>query len=85
MPHHLAVVAKNQMGLLLIVLNTNLFVINFQQLPVSIGQAGFMDQYRQQLPNLETAFVGSGLHYIQEDQPQKIGQAIAQWMDRCGL
>ncbi|WP_264754793.1 hypothetical protein [Marinobacter sp. LV10R510-11A] len=44
-----------------------------------------MDQYRQQLPNLETAFVGSGLHYIQEDQPQKIGQAIAQWMDRCGL
>jgi haloalkane dehalogenase len=44
-----------------------------------------VDQYRQQLPNLETAFVGSGLHYIQEDQPQKIGQAIAQWMDRCGL
>jgi len=44
-----------------------------------------MDQHRQQLPNLKTAFVGSGLHYIQEDQPQKIGQAIAQWMDRCGL
>ena len=44
-----------------------------------------VDSYRKQLPNLETAFVGSGLHYIQEDQPQKIGQAIANWMDRYGL
>jgi haloalkane dehalogenase len=44
-----------------------------------------VDRYRQQLPNLETAFVGPGLHYIQEDQPEKIGQAIAQWMERYGL
>jgi len=35
-----------------------------------------VDWYRQQLPNLETAFVGSGLHYIQEDQPQKTASSL---------
>ncbi len=42
--------------------------------------ASTVDWYQEKLPNLETAFVGAGLHYIQEDQPEKIGQAIAQWM-----
>ena len=41
--------------------------------------------YRDQLPNTETADVGSGLHYIQEDRPHEIGVAIADWMDRHGL
>lgn len=34
------------------------------------------------LPNLESVLVGSGLHYIQEDQPDAIGAAIADWIDR---
>ena len=44
-----------------------------------------IDWYFQQLPNLETALVGSGLHYLQEDQPKNIGQAIAHWLDRHAL
>jgi haloalkane dehalogenase len=44
-----------------------------------------VDWYRERLPNLETAFAGQGLHYIQEDQPKAIGQAIAQWIERNGL
>lgn len=31
------------------------------------------------LPNLQTEYVGKGLHYIQEDHPDEIGEAVAQW------
>ncbi len=31
-------------------------------------------------PNLTTVDVGKGLHFIQEDHPQAIGQAIAEWL-----
>lgn len=34
------------------------------------------------LKNIETVFVGGGLHYIQEDQPEAIGRAIADWYRR---
>lgn len=34
--------------------------------------------------NLETQFVGYGLHYIQEDNPEAIGRGIADWMRRIG-
>lgn len=34
------------------------------------------------LKNIETAFVGGGLHYIQEDQPEAIGRAVADWHRR---
>ncbi len=36
------------------------------------------------LKNIETAFVGGGLHYIQEDQPEAIGRALADWLRRNG-
>ena len=32
--------------------------------------------------NVETAYVGRGLHYVQEDQPEAIGRAIADWYRR---
>jgi len=41
--------------------------------------------YRARLSNLETVDIGAGLHYVQEDQPQAIGDAIAAWMRRHGL
>ena len=34
--------------------------------------------------NLETQFVGHGIHYIQEDNPEAIGRGIADWMRRTG-
>ncbi|MCB9948794.1 MAG: haloalkane dehalogenase [Rhodospirillaceae bacterium] len=34
------------------------------------------------VPNIETAFIGQGLHYVQEDQPEAIGRAIADWFRR---
>jgi haloalkane dehalogenase len=36
---------------------------------------------KENLPNLTSAHVGDGLHYVQEDQPKGIGQAIRSWMD----
>lgn len=38
--------------------------------------------YTQKIANLETAFIGQGFHFIQEDQPDAIGRAIADWMRR---
>ncbi len=32
--------------------------------------------------NIETINFGEGLHFIQEDQPNAMGEAIAEWLDR---
>jgi haloalkane dehalogenase len=34
------------------------------------------------MSNLETVHVGTGIHYIQEDQPHAIGAALAEWYTR---
>jgi len=34
---------------------------------------------RQHLTNLETADVGAGIHFLQEDQPHAIGRALRDW------
>ena len=33
-------------------------------------------------PNTESVFVGKGRHYIQEDQPDTIGEALSDWLIR---
>ena len=30
-------------------------------------------------PNLTEVHIGDGLHYVQEDRPHEIGEAIADW------
>jgi len=32
--------------------------------------------------NIETVYIGAGLHYVQEDQPYAIGKAISDWYRR---
>lgn len=44
--------------------------------PASVGW------YQDHIRNLETAYIGQGLHFIQEDQPVAIGRALADWMRR---
>lgn len=41
-----------------------------------------VDWYVGRIANLETSFVGQGFHFIQEDHPDAIGRAIADWMRR---
>lgn len=38
--------------------------------------------YTNLIGDLETAFIGQGLHFIQEDQPDAIGRAISDWLRR---
>lgn len=38
--------------------------------------------YTRLIANLETAYIGAGLHFIQEDQPAAIGRALADWLRR---
>ena len=38
--------------------------------------------YVQNVRRLETAFVGQGLHFIQEDNPDAIGRALSDWIRR---
>lgn len=38
--------------------------------------------YTGLIDHLETVYIGRGLHFIQEDQPDAIGRALADWMRR---
>lgn len=38
--------------------------------------------YVANIKNIETAFIGQGLHFLQEDQPDAIGRAISDWLRR---
>jgi len=37
---------------------------------------------RNRFPNLELADIGRGLHFVQEDNPSAIGEAVAAWFQR---
>lgn len=37
------------------------------------------------LPNLKAVFAGTGIHFVQEDEPARIGQEVAFWMEENGL
>jgi haloalkane dehalogenase len=38
--------------------------------------------YTARIKRLETVYVGQGLHFIQEDQPETIGRALSEWVRR---
>ena len=38
-----------------------------------------VDWFRREVPNLEDVHLGKGRHFIQEDHPHAIGEAIANW------
>ncbi len=48
--------------------------------PGSILRAPLVEWCRANLPNLEVVPVGPGLHYVQEDNPDAIGAALARWI-----
>ena len=40
------------------------------------------DYWAVRAQNIETVYIGHGLHYVQEDQPYAIGRAISDWYRR---
>jgi haloalkane dehalogenase len=41
-----------------------------------------VDYMAANLTNLETRFLGAGLHFVQEDHPHLIGQGLIDWLRR---
>jgi len=50
--------------------------------PGALIDATALEWARAHLPALETAAIGRGIHYLQEDQPEAIGRALADWYQR---
>ncbi len=40
------------------------------------------EYWAERAKNIETVYIGAGLHYVQEDQPYAIGRAISDWYRR---
>ena len=50
--------------------------------PGAIIRRKHVKWFCREVPNLEDVYLGKGLHYIQEDHPAAIGDAIANWLAR---
>ena len=50
--------------------------------PGGIVSEDVVSWYKVNIKNIETQFVGQAFHYLQEDQPEAIGRAIADWLRR---
>ncbi|MFV2056208.1 MAG: hypothetical protein ACC707_07050 [Thiohalomonadales bacterium] len=50
--------------------------------PGAIVSEDIVKAYITMIENLETVYIGQGFHFLQEDQPDAIGRALADWMRR---
>jgi haloalkane dehalogenase len=50
--------------------------------PGAVMAAPVVAWCRANLPRLEVVELGKGIHYLQEDHPQAIGRALADWLGR---
>lgn len=50
--------------------------------PGATAPANAADYWVERAKNIETVYIGQGLHYVQEDQPYAIGRAISDWYHR---
>jgi len=61
---------------------TELPMLNLYATPGILMPEAVAQMLQAAYQNLEILNVGEGLHFIQEDQPDAIGEAIAEWLDR---
>ena len=64
------------------VLETEMPKLMFYSDPGVVGNAQVAEWFKANAKNVETVFVGPGVHYIQEDHPDLIGETIAEWLTR---
>lgn len=62
--------------------STRLPMIHFWARPGALNPEPVAQWLVQHIHNLDSVFVGRGVHFIQEDHPEVIGRAIADWMRR---
>ena len=56
----------------------------FAATPGALITAPVVEWARSALPNLEVVDLGEGIHFVQEDHPEKIGRGIARWLAELG-
>ncbi len=61
---------------------TNLPKLHVYGSPGIVNPPALVEALTKKLKNYETAYVGTALHYLQEDEPKAIGRAIADWYRR---
>lgn len=54
----------------------------FHASPGAIVPPPVVEWCRANLKNLQTVDLGAGIHYLQEDHPHEIGEAVAEWLSR---
>ena len=50
--------------------------------PGALNPPDLVDWWAERAKNIETVYIGQGLHFVQEDQPYAIGRAISDWYRR---
>lgn len=50
--------------------------------PGALNPPAAAEYWAKRAKNIETVYIGAGLHYVQEDQPFAIGRAISDWYRR---
>ena len=50
--------------------------------PGALNPPEAAEYWSEHAKNIETVYIGAGLHYVQEDQPFAIGRAISDWYRR---
>lgn len=61
---------------------TDIPKIMFYADPGSLGGPQVAAYMSKTLKNIETLYVGPGIHFIQEDRPHEIGRGLADWLRR---
>lgn len=63
-------------------LASDLPMLMFHVDPGAIIPMAQAEHLQKTLKNLETVFLGKGGHFVQEDYPDEIGKALAEWLER---
>ncbi len=63
---------------------TDVPMLFFWARPGALNDEAFAEAMVERVTNIQTAFVGEGRHFIQEDQPEMIGRTLADWRRRIG-
>ena len=58
---------------------TQMPVLMLYASPGGIVSLDAVDWYTDTVANLETQYVGQGLHFFQKDQPEAVGRAVNDW------
>ena len=78
-PTHMMKIMENYSKWLL---KTDLPKLHIYGSPGIVNPPSLVDFLKKKLKNYETVYVGAVLHYLQEDHPEIIGRAIADWYRR---